>query len=112
MIYLVNAFSLNMLPANFDGHVAIKPITPALAAVIARAVVPAIGHVDTATVVAEELGMDPEEVIEAARLRPTVTLGEGAKALVAQYRGPRLPEGATSLPEGAEITYSLVIPIV
>ena len=111
MIYLVNAFSLNMLPADFDGHVAVKPITANLASVLARNVIPAIGHVDTAAVVAAELDMNVDEVIEAARKRPTVTLGEGAKALVAQYRGPRLPEGATSLPEGAKITYSLVIPI-
>jgi hypothetical protein len=33
-------------------------------------------------------------------------IGEGV--LVAQYRGPRLPEGATELPEGATIEWYVV----
>jgi hypothetical protein len=40
--------------------------------------------------------------------RATVFLGEGASLIVGQYIGPRLPEGATSLPEGADIRWLLV----
>ena len=40
--------------------------------------------------------------------RATVALKEGDVALVGQYSGPRLPEGATSLPEGAAIKWLVV----
>lgn len=35
-----------------------------------------------------------------ATTRPTVSVSHGDVLLVAQYRGPHLPAGATSLPEG------------
>lgn len=108
MIYLVNAFSLNMLPANYDGGVSIRPLSASNAAAVALTATPAIGHVDTATVVAADLGLDPAPVVAAAAGRPTVTLRDGDDVLVAQYRGPRLAEGSTSLPAGATITYALV----
>lgn len=41
-------------------------------------------------------------------------LGEGAEdalTLVGQYRGPRLPDGATTLPEGATIEWWHVVPM-
>jgi hypothetical protein len=34
-----------------------------------------------------------------------VKLNQGTRLLVGQYDGPRLPEGATSLPEGATLTW-------
>jgi hypothetical protein len=37
--------------------------------------------------------------------RRTVQLDYGDCALVAQYRGERLPEGCTELPEGSSIEY-------
>lgn len=53
-----------------------------------------IGHADIARIVG--LPMNRETC-------PPLKAGE--QFLVAQYVGPRLPEGATSLPEGAKIEY-------
>jgi hypothetical protein len=61
-----------------------------------------IGHADTAKVLSSILEMDiPTN-------RVTVQLKQNEKCIVAQYIGPRLPEGATMLPEGAEIRFYLV----
>jgi len=38
----------------------------------------------------------------------SVNLTEQDQLLVAQYKGSRLPEGTTTLPEGASITYALL----
>jgi hypothetical protein len=58
-----------------------------------------IGHADTAKVLSSILEMDiPTN-------RVTVQLRENERCIVAQYIGPRLPEGAISLPEGAEIRF-------
>ncbi len=62
----------------------------------------AVGHVDTARIFSEILGRD----VPANRV--SVALLPGAYALLGQYSGPRLPEGATSLPEGAEIRWYAV----
>jgi hypothetical protein len=37
--------------------------------------------------------------------RDNLSLAEADTLIVAQYRGPRLPEGAITLPEGAEIVF-------
>ncbi|MCK7505116.1 MAG: DUF1874 domain-containing protein [Desulfobacterales bacterium] len=58
-------------------------------------VISAVGHADTAAVFSSLLGRPvPVE-------RRSIKLDEGETALVGQYIGPRLPEGATTLPEGA-----------
>lgn len=62
----------------------------------------AVGHADTAAVLGGILGVD------IAVNRASVALAAGAEAVVAQYVGPRLPEGATELPEGATISWFLV----
>jgi hypothetical protein len=59
----------------------------------------AVGHADTAAVFADVLGIP----VECHRV--TVTLNKGDMAVVGQYIGPRLPEGATKLPEGASIKW-------
>lgn len=97
---LCNAFSINMLPAG--GHdLAFRPIG-------ARAVKnllvnerweSAIGHADTAAVVSGILG----GAIPANRT--SVELNHDTSLSVAQYSGPRLPEGATTLPDGAKIDF-------
>jgi len=71
----------------------------------------AIGHTDTAAVVGGLLGLPENDIarmVEAAKTRPTVKMTNGDKAVVAQYIGPRLPEGVTKLPEGARIEFFLV----
>jgi hypothetical protein len=58
-----------------------------------------IGHADTARVLSNIL----ERNIPTNRV--TVQLRENERCIVAQYIGPRLPEGATMLPEGATIKF-------
>lgn len=58
-----------------------------------------IGHTDTARVLSTLL----QKEIPCNRV--TVHLKQNEKCIIAQYIGPRLPEGATMLPEGAEIRF-------
>ena len=99
-MYLLNAFSLNMIVGNAD--IEIREITRAMAASLAADCVSAVGHADTAAVFSSVLG------VTVPCNRATVALKEGDVALVGQYSGPRLPEGATSLPEGATIRWLVV----
>ena len=99
-MFLLNAFSLNMLAGNAD--VIVRQVTQAVAASLAPACVSAVGHADTAAVFSAVLG------VTVPCNRATVALKEGDVALVGQYSGPRLPEGATSLPEGATIKWLIV----
>jgi hypothetical protein len=62
----------------------------------------AVGHADTAAVFADVTGLP----VETARV--TVCLRPGDMAIVGQYRGPRLPEGAKHLPPGASIQWIMV----
>jgi hypothetical protein len=106
---VTSAFSINMLPrgnisANFKpltveqareylepGYTGIEPVW-----------LSAVGHPDKAAIFSEMLGVD----IPANRINITITLK--TRLLVGQYTGPRLPEGATTLPEGARIEWWLV----
>lgn len=94
--YLSNAFSLNMIPEGQDVNVHVRNISKED---IPHDVVSAIGHLDTAAVVSNELGF----VVSAQRI--SVSLDESDVLYVAQYIGPRLAEGTTKLPEGARIKY-------
>ena len=58
-----------------------------------------IGHADTARVLSTLL----QKEIPCNRV--TVNLGPNEKCIIAQYIGPRLPEGVTMLPEGATIKF-------
>ena len=99
-MYLLNAFSLNMLVGNAD--VAIREVSLDTARNLAKIATSAVGHADTAAVFADVLG------VPVPCNRVTVALKEGDVTLVGQYSGPRLPEGATSLPEGATIKWLVV----
>ncbi len=96
MKILGNAFSLNMV--SLEGMMLIKA-TKIQAKDIPTDCVSVIGHEDTARVVSGILGF------EVPANRTTVTLTEKDTLYVAQYKGPRLPEGATELPEGATIEF-------
>lgn len=109
MLYITNAFSLNMLTA-FPALPLIREVdlNHVKAAVVDGAsslkagVVPAIGHADTAAIVDGLLGLvGPGTTFN----RVSVTLTPGDVLYVAQYRGPRLPEGTTKLPDGARIDF-------
>ena len=99
-MFILNAFSLNMLVGNAD--ISVRGVSQKVAACLAPACVSAVGHADTAAVFSNVLG------VEIPCNRATVALKEGDVALVGQYSGPRLPEGATSLPEGATIKWLVV----
>ena len=87
-MFILNAFSLNMLVGNAD--IAVREVSQKVAAILAAAVFSNV------------LG------VEIPCNRATVALKDGDVALVGQYSGPRLPEGATSLPEGAAIKWMVV----
>jgi hypothetical protein len=100
--HLCNAFSLNMLPADGEHLVRVRPVTLEEARSLARDAVSAVGHADTAAIFAAELE------VPVANARATLRLTPGAELLVGQYEGPRLPEGATALPPGATLRWLLV----
>lgn len=124
MLYISNAFALSMLdreaqrgtPGGYVPRSGDVPLERARvprpvedpAAIIAdheahgQAVVSIIGHQDTAAVFSAILGRD------LIANRATVRLGPDDRLLVGQYIGPRLPEGATTLPVGASIEWWLV----
>lgn len=81
-MYLLNAFSLQMI-SNFPTNVKFEEVDT-----IPNGLVSAIGHQDTANV----LGVPMNRV--------NVSLSKGDVAYIAQLQGGRLPEGATTLPNG------------
>lgn len=102
MRYLSNAFSLGMLPAvcsptirehtkgNFKKELTKAPVKSI------------VGHADTANILTKILDSS------VAFNRETVSLKTGDVLFVAQYDGPRLCEGATELPEGANFRWFIV----
>ncbi len=86
---LGNAFSLQMLSS--PATVRFDEVAPED---IPTDVVSSIGHADTAVVLSDLLGF------EVPMNRAFVTLDEDTELYVAQLVGGRLPEGATTLPEG------------
>ena len=99
-MFILNAFSLNMIVGNAD--IVVREVSQKVAASLAPACISAVGHADTAAVFSSVLGVD------IPCNRATVALKPGDAALVGQYSGPRLAEGATSLPEGATIKWLVV----
>ena len=61
-----------------------------------------IGHADTANVLSKLLNC------EISCNRVSIQLRQGERCIVAQYIGPRLPEGCKELPEGSRIDFFLV----
>ena len=122
-LMIANAFALSMLdreaqngaPAGYTPHSG-EPVGPARiprpvgdpSGLISEheafevPVVSVVGHADTAAVFSTVLGRD------VPYNRATIKLADGDHLLVGQYIGPRLPEGATSLPEGATIEWWIV----
>lgn len=100
-MFLLNAFSLNMI-SIFPIAIKVEEISLEEAKSLAVDTTSAVGHVDTANVFGNVLG------INVPTNRATVVLNSGDKALVGQYIGPRLQEGAMILPEGATIKWLLI----
>ena len=100
-MYILNAFSLNMLK-RFPTEVYVRELTLGEAREMAteeETPISAVGHASTAAIFADLLGI----AVPFARI--TVELVVRDHALVGQYRGPRLEEGMTVLPEGATIEW-------
>ncbi|MCB9672355.1 MAG: DUF1874 domain-containing protein [Alphaproteobacteria bacterium] len=101
-LWLVNAFSLNMLAEPLTTRAIIEPVSLETARELAADAVSAVGHDDTAQMFTGLLG----RTVEVDRV--SVAARSGDRLLVGQYRGPRLPVGATELPDGAEIHWFMV----
>lgn len=82
-MYLLNAFSLQMI----NGNCTIK-VTEVDGNSLPKGLISGIGHKDTANVLGVEMN------------RLNVKLNVGDTAYVAQLQGGRLPEGSTTLPQG------------
>ena len=104
MLYVANAFSINMLPQKSMCVVEFHKLTTEEARQIIsqHSFRSYIGHADLARIASDLLGVQLEVNREA------LVLKEDDRLLVVQYRGPRLPEGTTQLPEGAQIEFWLV----
>ncbi|MBR3134534.1 MAG: DUF1874 domain-containing protein [Clostridia bacterium] len=96
MNYLANAFSLNMLEVEDLKLIRVMRVPAAEVPIDAVSV---IGHPDTASLLSSYLDRKVEVN------RTTLTLTTDDVLYVAQYRGPRLPEGATELPNGASLVF-------
>lgn len=99
--YLLNAIPGALIPA--DGiTLRIAPVgAEEVGAGLARGdVMSAVGHADTANLIGALVGAP------CAATRISVpALQAGDRHLLALYQGPRLPEGATTLPEGASLAF-------
>lgn len=116
-IFICNAFSLSMLDRSqqsgldaMDGVRVPRPVSNETMTEYCRLMLDgsiefesAVGHADTSAVFANELGLP----IQVNRVSVKLTDHE-TRALIGQYVGPRLPEGATTLPEGATIQWWIV----
>ena len=99
---ITNAFSINML--SMDSDLKFSRLKETEARWIAENFphTSAVGHADTAAVLSAVLGVD------VPMNRTTLQMQRSVGLLVGQYKGPRLEEGATALPEGASIEWWLV----
>lgn len=101
-MYLLNAFSLNVLdlPEGGTANITVREIDTTTARLFAiHGLQSAVGHATTAAIFEHELD------IPIAHARASVKLQPGVPALIGQYIGPRLEEGATVLPPGATIKW-------
>lgn len=124
-VYILNAFSLNMLnrdeqlgtpqfhaPTSNDNNLTARYPRPVNDPITQLKefekfpnhyqIVSAVGHQDTANIFANVLNRP------ISFNRQTIKLLPGDIAIIGQYIGPRLPEGATSLPEGATIEWWII----
>lgn len=102
---LINALSLNMLNGLFTNagdNIKIEIELCSLDQIkqtLENGFESAIGHADLGNILSEMIGL------EIPVNRCSVALEKGDLGVVAQYIGPRLEEGTTSLPEGATIKF-------
>lgn len=97
---LSNAFSLQMLDLKNEHKILVTPLTIGeVRSLLAGGFTSAVGHPDTASVVGDMLGLDVKPN------RINISLDSDTTLVVAQLTGGRLPEGATTLPDGFDIQF-------
>ena len=107
MIYVANAFSLQMLEGD-DMAIRVQTIPKGGVEHALREAsysdgwTSAVGHADTANVISDDLRM------EVPHNRINLTLRPGDVLYVGQLVGGRLPEGTTTLPEGFRLVWKRV----
>ena len=114
-VYLSNSYSLNMINLSNMGDFE-RLDTTRIDVELARYYLSGnspfggngftsiVGHADTARIIEGILGLP------VAFNRATIALDfRHDMLIVAQYTGPRLPEGATELPEGATIAFYTIV---
>lgn len=99
-ITVTNSFSINMLTSSFHELMFTKLDIEDAQRLVSEGLTSYIGHADMAAVVGNLL----EKEVPMNR----DTMKFHGVLLVAQYTGPRLPEGTTVLPEGAAVEFWLV----
>ncbi|MEM4360298.1 MAG: DUF1874 domain-containing protein [Candidatus Bilamarchaeaceae archaeon] len=100
---IFNSVSLNMLNVTDQIQLNLQRITPTEARqLLLENIESFIGHQDTANIISKLLNLP----IPFNRSIGTIQAGE--KALIAQYIGPRLPEGSKTLPDGARIDFFIL----
>lgn len=107
MVKIFNSFTLAFLSQILEVDLHFERISPfEVTEVIEKhgGLQSFVGHADTAKIFSGILGID----VPQNRGTFTWDLNEDIEIIVGQYNGPRLPEGATQLPEGAEIVWWLI----
>ena len=102
MLYLTNAFSMNMFELQDSLSFRITRVEYPLDILMKEQFVSAIGHQDLANILTDMWELD----IPYNRI--SLKLSTGDTCLIAQYVGPRLEEGTTTLPDGATIQFAIV----
>jgi len=97
--YITNAFSVNMLSDRAPTWAHIEPVSLDQARELSTSAESAVGHFDTAMVFTSLLGRPVEHN------RVTLKVDIDDAILLGQHYGPRLPEGATRLPPGAQVKW-------
>lgn len=97
MVYLSNAFSLQMLDLNKGASIETTPV--GIEEVAQSGFYSVVGHQDTADVLTALLG------VEVSMNRVSNRLTNADVLYVAQVTGGRLPEGTTALPPGRSFTF-------
>lgn len=104
-LIVCNVFTIAMAPEG--GTFSYERITPTEASISLMeadgvdTVVHAVGHEQTAKLASDSLGIPGSVRFN----RVSVRLQPGDRMLICQYVGPRLAEGVTTLPEGAELVW-------
>lgn len=109
-MFLLNAFSINMLPVGAAKVSFVDLTLEEAKARLSHGFESAVGHADTAAVFADVLGVAvPCNRTSVSIPGPRVWGMSSWSALVGQYSGPRLPDGANTLPNGAVIRWVAVL---